>query len=187
VDKGVVEAVGDILFKDPACGAYAVLDGASVPGLVGRLYADRPDYVCLFRGQLEPDMMEVAPYLVQLKHPSPFTDWVLGEGLGNHWGILVISPADIRQLRGHFRSLVTVTTEDGRSLLFRFYDPRVLRTYLPTCNADEVEAVFGPADALLAEDEAPDVLLRFRRGGEGVRKEALPLKTAGRGAAGKPG
>jgi hypothetical protein len=29
-------------------------------------------------------------------------------------------------------------------LLFRYYDPRVLRVYLPSCRPSELETVFGP-------------------------------------------
>ena len=43
--------------------------------------------MCLYRGELQPDMAEVAPYLVKLDRDAPFTDWVLDRGWGNHWGV----------------------------------------------------------------------------------------------------
>src|SRR5689334_3416011 len=65
---------------------FAVLDGAWIPDLVDQLYGEnKPEFVCLYRGELEPDIAEVAPYLVRLERDAPFTDWLLTEGWGRHW------------------------------------------------------------------------------------------------------
>lgn len=37
--------------------------------------------------------------------------------------------------------------------MFRYYDPRVLRVYLPTCRPDELRTVFGPIRSYLVEGE----------------------------------
>ena len=50
----------------------------------------------------------------------------------------------------------------GKPLLFRYYDPRVLRVYLPTCNAEELKTLFGPVQAYIMEDESGAAMLRFR-------------------------
>src|SRR3954464_15966579 len=64
----------------------ALLDGASVPGLLERLDADRSiELKGLFHGKLEPDMAEVPPYLVKLSHESEFRDGLVGTGWGHHW------------------------------------------------------------------------------------------------------
>lgn len=55
-------------------------------------------------------------------------------------------------LRRHFRRFLRVTDEQGQPLMFRYYDPRVLRVYLPTCTAEELALVFGPVSAYLIED-----------------------------------
>jgi hypothetical protein len=64
---------------------------------------------------------------------------------------------------------------DGRRLYFRYYDPRVFRVYLPTCNAEEMEQVFGPVLSYQMEDESARNLLVFERGGEGPRQRALSV------------
>jgi hypothetical protein len=107
-------------------------------------------------------MAEVAPYLVHLQINTDFTAWVTGEGWGKHWGIFALSSADLRSLRQHFRGFLTVYDPNTRPMLFRYYDPRVLRTYLPTCNKEELEAIFGPVHSFLMEDEAGEGLLRFQ-------------------------
>src|SRR5215813_11554270 len=129
--------VGEQLFSDTDAKVFTVLDGTSIPDLLDKLYGLSPTFCCLYRGELEPDMAEVAPYLVQLEQGSEFTDWLLEEW-GKHWGIFAISDADFRAMRRHFRSFLIVNDENGRPLRFRYYDPRVLRLYLPTCNAEEL-------------------------------------------------
>lgn len=160
---------------------FALIDGASVKELLDHLYGDpRPDFVCLYRGELKPDMAEVAPYLVELIPETPFADWLLGEGWGKHWGVFVTAQSDLAALRKHFRTFTIVKDPDGKLLYFRFYDPRVLRVYLPTCNAQELATVFGPVQAYLLEDKDSAVLLRFSRaaGSGDLRGETVKLVSA---------
>jgi hypothetical protein len=52
---------------------------------------------------------------------------------------------------------------------FRFYDPRVLRIFLPTCNAQEVFQFFGPVvNSYLAENDDANILLQFSKGEQGL-------------------
>ncbi len=156
-----VELISPELFADPGTGVYAVLDGASIPGLISKLYQLRPKYECLYRGELAPDMAEVAPYLVQLESETEFCDWVLNQGWGNHWGIFAVGTADLFTLRQHFRRFLTVHDSNGKPLLFRYYDPRVMRTYLPTCDSQEVAAIFGPVSSFIMESEDPGIMLSY--------------------------
>jgi hypothetical protein len=48
-----------------------------------------------------------------------------------------------------------VKKEDGEQLYFRFYDPRVLRVFLPTCDRQQLSDFFGPVDYFVCEDEDP--------------------------------
>jgi hypothetical protein len=141
---------------------YCVLDGASVPQLPKRLYDTQAANYCLFTGDLEPDMLYVAPYLVYLSPNNQFTEWIITEGFGKHWGIFAHSVRSIREMRRHFRSLINVYDENAQSLIFRFYDPRVLQKYLPTCNADELGTFFGSVDGYFAESEDGTSLMQYR-------------------------
>lgn len=167
------DALREKLYGEEGSAVFAILDGASVPGLLKQLAEQQPEHVCLYRGELEPDMAEVAPYLVKLEHDAPFTEWVLDRGWGNHWGVFADSGADLDTLRRHFRRFLTVHDENGKPLLFRYYDPRVLRTYLPTCNVEELNTMFGPVQAYVVEDEGGAAMLRFRvKNGSLVRQVA---------------
>jgi len=142
---------------------YAVLDGASAEQLPQQIGRHAVASACLLPGELDPGLAQVAPYLVALDAQSPFTDWVIGEGWGRHWGIFAVSGAGLRTLRRHFRSLLTVYDPDNLPLFFRYYDPRVLRVYLPTCTSEELDVVFGPVHRYLMEAEDGARLLRCER------------------------
>jgi hypothetical protein len=154
-------SLAETLFADRTANVFAVLDGASIPDLLDMLYEHYPEFICLYRGELEPDIAEVAPYLVRLEQNSPITKWILERGWGNHWGIFAITQVDLTALRQHFRRFLTVHDEQGAPMLFRYYDPRVLRVYLPTCNAEELKTVFGPVGRYVLEGNRPEELLQF--------------------------
>ena len=170
ISKEAADALTATLFSGEAADLYAVLDGASVEDLLPRLYELQPEFVCLYAGELEPDLAEVAPYLVRLERASAFAAWVVREGWGQHWGVFAATDADPRAVRRHFRSFITVHDSEGKPLLFRYYDPRVLRLYLPTCNAEELQTVFGPVGRYLLEGEDPQTLLRFELDGGALRR-----------------
>jgi hypothetical protein len=136
--------------------AYVILDGAQNQTLLGALHADHaPPWRCLFTGQLEPDMVVVAPYLVELEHSSAFTRRLLAEGWGQNWGVFLTSQLALPALWRHVRQQVPVYGPNMESLFLRFYDPRVMRNYLPTCPAQQLAEFFGPVDFYIAEAEEP--------------------------------
>jgi hypothetical protein len=136
--------------------AYAILDGAQNQTLLGALHAaGAPPWRCLFTGQLEPDMAVVAPYLVELEPSSAFARRLMAEGWGQNWGVFLTSRLALPALWRHVRQQVHVYGPNLESLYFRFYDPRVMRNYLPTCPADQLAEFFGPVDFYIAEAEEP--------------------------------
>jgi hypothetical protein len=175
ITEAMIETIGEHLFSDGDANLFALLDGASVEGLLDKLYGLSPNFCCLFTGELEPDMAEVAPYLVQLEPGSEFTDWVIEQGWGNHWGIFAAASGDLRAMRRHFRTFLIVYDVSGRPLRFRYYDPRVLRTYLPTCNAAELATIFGPVTSYLLEDADPRTALRFEMASGALGQKKLMI------------
>jgi hypothetical protein len=133
-----------------------LLDGARHPDIADLVTAGKLEYACLYAGPLHPRLRAAAPYLVHLAAGSPGTEVLLERGWGKAWGILLVGPADVSltQLRLHCKKLLRVQTEVGESLAFRFYDPRVLTTYLPTCTDDELARFFGPITRVVAENES---------------------------------
>ncbi len=151
------------LLKDtlsiPQTRTYCVLDGAAVKDLPKRLFEMKPPNYCLLRGELTPDMVHVAPYVALMIPNDEFSNWVIENCFAGNKGIFVQTRFSIKEMRKHFRALVTVYDELGNPMLFRFYDPRVFRKFLPTCDADQVKTFFGNVDRfLLADEEEKDFL-----------------------------
>lgn len=141
---------------------YALLDGARSPEVFPRVTSSALPSRCLYIGELDPALARVAPYLVRLPRSAPATRELLEQAWGDSWGVFLRSSAPMGAVHQHFRRLLRVQDEAGRRMLFRFYDPRVLRVYLPTCRADELGTVFGPVEFFLMEAEETANILEFR-------------------------
>ena len=139
---------------------FVILDGAAINGFLEKLYQWRPRHVCLFRGKLTPDMAEVAPYLVRLEENHPFSEWVIKNASGRHWGVFFSSMFDERKLRRKFRNMLDASLPDGRTVLFRYYDPRILNAYLPSCEESELTLMFDRVENYFVEDDEQGTLRR---------------------------
>lgn len=157
---------------------YAVLDGASVTDLPLKLYDFNATNICLYQGELPDDLAYVAPYLVHIPEGAPFTDWVLSECWGKHWGIFAQSQLSMNAMRKHFRLLLTVYDETGRPMLFRYYDPRVLPTFLKTANHEELDLMFDKVKYYFSETPEKNQLTRFSYRDGRMKKVELKLEEA---------
>lgn len=149
-------ALNQRLWSLPGWRPWVVLDGAGVAGLLPRLHSpSAPRWSCLFQGQLEAEVAELAPYLLELPRQGPLPDWLLA-GWGSHWGVYLLAPEamDLAALRRQLRQLGLAYGPAGESLLFRWYDPRVLRLALPALDSSQLQALFGPLHSFLFEAEA---------------------------------
>jgi len=102
----------------------------------------------LYQGPAAAELASVAPYLLDCDLDGTVFDWFWEGGWGRSWGILIRSDASIQELRRHFRRLTQIRTEDGRVLLFRFYDPRVFAAFASSCSAEQARALFGPIGSI---------------------------------------
>lgn len=161
---------------------YALLDAASEPSVLKVLFESKGEYASLFEGVAGAQLAHFAPYLVRLPKESRLLETLVQKGWGKSWGVFLTSAQPLQDLRNHFRQFLMVKIPDGAQAYFRFYDPRVLRVYLPTCLPEEIERFFGPVKYYLAEEEEPEVLLRFSNKGRGVGRKMLALTTSPSGS-----
>jgi hypothetical protein len=157
---------------------FSILDTARNEKIFPALMESSLEYKCLFLGDIPRVMASAAPHLVLLRQDSSFAKWLFRENWGNSWGIFLSSNWPLAALLNHFRELIMARLEDGSTYYFRFYDPRVLRVYLPTCNADEIKAFFGPVEGFYIENEDSSEMLRFSRNGDKLFTERKSLKPA---------
>jgi hypothetical protein len=147
------EALRTLLFADDGEHCYAIIDGAACRELLQQLDEHKPEFYCLYEGELEPDVKSCAPHLVALDPEHPFTEWFLTGLPGKPWGIFARSKEKLIKLRKHFRSFQIVQNEQGQHLYFRYYDPRVLRIFLPTCDEVQLKKFFGAVSTYISEGE----------------------------------
>ena len=141
---------------------YCVLDGVMVTDLPIKLREAQVPHHCILTGDLSPDVVHAAPYLAYLSPDSKFADWVLSEAFGKSWGIFFHSHRSMLEMRRHFRALHEAYDERGNPLKFRYYDPRVLRAFLPTCNAGELKTLFGDVEQFFIESKVVGGVDRYR-------------------------
>lgn len=125
---------------------YAIVDACNVPlapKKVMELGEQRA--ISLYRGSAEEEFWDVAPYLIRID--SAVLEWLKTCTGKEGWGVLVASPASLENLRRHFRHYLKVSSPEGKIWLFRFYDPRVLKLFIPACTAQEIRAFYGPVAA----------------------------------------
>jgi hypothetical protein len=141
---------------------FAIVDGARDERIYAAVKGTFLPKDCLYSGDIPWQLQLTAPYLVQLEREDRFTRYLIDSGWGSSWATFLLTETGIKQLRRHLREFLRVRDESGRRLIFRYYDPRVLRAYLPTCSPAELNTFFGPVTAFITEGENPGEILEFR-------------------------
>lgn len=156
---------------------FAILDAAREPSVLKVLIESREECESLFEGPQGGQLAHFAPYLVRLPADSPLIEGLVREGWGKSWGVYLTCSQPLKDLRRHLRHFLTVTLPGHREVYFRYYDPRVLRLFLPTCLPEEIDRFFGPIRYYLMEDEKAEALLRFSNSGQGVGLRSFPISS----------
>jgi len=157
---------------------FALLDAARDYRVHALLAESGHEFQSLYEGAQGKELAEVAPYLVRLPAQSRLLEQLVRDGWGQSWGVYLTSEGSFKGIRKQFRHFLMVKTEDGKELYFRFYDPRVLRVFLPTCGSSEAAEFFGPIRRFWCEHQTPRVLLEFTLTEQGVVVEPSPLAEA---------
>lgn len=139
---------------------FAVIDTAQDPALYGLVTQSR-GHVCLYSGKLAPVLAAAAPWLVRLRPGEPLLEAWKKEGRGKNWGIMCRSERTLPELRKHFRTFLQAQLPDARTVLFRFYDPRVFNTYIRAATPDERRPWFEALSLFAVEGATPDILHNY--------------------------
>ena len=168
--------IEEILWPEgPRQNIWMILDGARSVEVFRMLLECHLEYSCLYSGPLTPEMEIAAPYLVQLDHGYRDTHRFIRRAWGNSWGVFLKSETSLKKLRRHLREFLVVRDEKGRRMVFRYYDPRVLRVYLPTCTPGELRTVFGPIECFWTEDDSSENIREFKLSGSTLTNRTAAL------------
>lgn len=140
---------------------WMIADGARDPQIVPLIREFHLEHYCLYNGPLTPALASAAPYLVQLDYDDDETRRFLGHAWSRSWGVFLKCGIHPNRLRSHLRELLVVRDTGGTRFVFRYYDPRVLRLFLPTCTKQQLETFFDPIHCFWAETENPDTVFEF--------------------------
>lgn len=154
---------------------FAILDAARDVRILALLVHHKAECQSLYEGPEGAQLAQVAPYLVRLVADSPLLEPLVKEGWGKSWGVYLTCASDFHEIRRHLRHFLQARLPDGEQVYFRFYDPRVMRIFLPTCIAEEATQFFGPIVRYVLEGEEPDQLWEFTTAGRGAEKRVLSL------------
>jgi len=158
---------------------FAILDAARDPIVHLRIYECPEQKQSLYEGPEAIRLSFVAPYLIALPKRTPFLEQLVREGWGNSWGVYLTCDRPFEEVRRHLRHFLTVELEGKpEKVLFRFYDPRVLRMFLPTCTPWEASEFFGPIRRYVLEGEDPGVFLEYRNISAGIQSASKQLEGA---------
>ena len=156
----------------------ALLDAARDNRILELLHSSSEKFQSLYEGQQGQELDSWAPYLVALPKESRLLVDLLHEGWGKSWGVYLTCGKPFQEIRKHFRHFLLVRTEDRQELYFRFYDPRVLRSFLPVCTLEESTSFWGPVDRYILEGERSEVL-QFALDSDRVAQEIIGIALNG--------
>jgi len=145
------------------CHLYSIVDSARNDEVFRYLVTGDVQYKSLFEDTMDVQSYGVSGFLVECKKESPLFQWMTSDAWGDNSSIFFTSKASFEDLFSHFQKFNRVYLEGDDIVLFRYYDPRVSRTYLPTCNRNEIEIFFGDVKSFFAESDKPEVIHVFKQ------------------------
>lgn len=140
--------------SDPSARWFALVDTAQDPALIDLVRACR-NHVCLISGELDPVLAAALPWLVEIDPREPLVQAWRSEGEGRNWGYLMQSAMELQYVKLHFKKFLNAMLPDGTAVLFRFYDPRVFRTYIRSATPEEQTPWFRGVHRYSVESERP--------------------------------
>ncbi|MBT9489208.1 MAG: DUF4123 domain-containing protein [Rubrivivax sp.] len=148
---------------------WALIDAAGLPD--GRDGIDRSKFTeveCLFTGDLEVELVDVAPYLARIGQVDDSTAPLLQHLLEEECAVMALDRGQelsFAEVHRHFRKFNVVYAPDGKPLFFRYYDPRVLSGVLGILERGQLERFFGPFHAFVECNHASANSLTLTQGG----------------------
>ncbi|QLK63373.1 DUF4123 domain-containing protein (plasmid) [Enterobacteriaceae bacterium Kacie_13] len=129
---------------------YAIIDGAVEVELVSFLSTQTFPHCCLYSPPVQPEIVELAPYLVQM---TPEVDeWL--KFRTTPWGITLFSAKPLHLVLQHLRRYLWVKIpEQEKTVLLRFYDPRNIWAILDVLTPLELSSFIGPISKILTHYE----------------------------------
>jgi hypothetical protein len=138
---------------------FAVVDASRGRRPLQLLREAVDEHRSLYDGLKGEALAHCAPYLVALRRDSALLERLVREGWGARWAIFVACESPFKEVRRHFRRFLVVEDDvTSEKYYFRYYDPRTLRAFLPSCTPLQRADFFGEISAFYTEGEDFELL-----------------------------
>lgn len=126
---------------------FAFLDACDEPLIPPKVFELGTKAVSLYSGSAEQEHAFVAPYAVEVD--EDLLAWIEQALAATPWGYFLLTGQDcsLMELRKHFRRFLKAKLPNKKRVMFRFYDPRVISTFLKSAEKQDVITIFGPVNA----------------------------------------
>lgn len=145
---------------------YAIVDGAVEEGLLEFLQKTNSPHCCLFSPPVQPDLIEISPYLLEVT--PEVAGWLMTKK--TPWGIYFNSYNKIHVLVQHFRHYLWANIpKQSKPVLFRFYDPRNIWVLVDVLTPLELYKFIEPVIKITtqySEESWEDDFSAFRQSGK---------------------
>lgn len=142
----IVATLNEARAQNPNLKLFALLDTSADDALFFTLTVKAPDanYELLFDDLLD---VEPSPVLVELDVDSPLAEHLIQREQQFNINFLVFYLSDVALAHQmpHWQRVLFVKDPEGKTLLFRYFDPRVLTAYLYVSTRKERSRMLGPA------------------------------------------
>jgi len=129
---------------------FAIIDGAADARLYDLISKTR-NHACLYTGDYDAETRKALPYVVEMRNGETFSQTWSQHESGRSWGILCRTSLTLTNLRRHLRHFTTARLPDGQVVMFRFWDPRVFKTFVEEGEENEVAPIFKGIELIVAD------------------------------------
>lgn len=152
---------------------YAIIDGAAEDELLAMLEALDPPVSCLYAEPVQDELVEIAPYLVQVT--NEVKRWL--NSRDSFWGIYCTSEAKLKDLRHHLRKHLLAEVEgNDKPVIFRFYDPRNIWVLCDLLNDWQLNNLLGPIKSITTDINGVITTKDFKERREQFPRDAISRK-----------
>ena len=152
---------------------YALLDAARDDRVLAWILTSGLEHASLYEGEEGRQLAPWGPYLVRLQAEGPGLRSLLEQSWGQAWGIFLCCPLPLAEVRRQLRRSLLVRLPAGQTAYFRFYDPRVLRDFLPGFSPAELQNFLGPIQTVFLEGVSPEECWRFHWNGQELSRQIM--------------
>lgn len=146
---------------------FLLVDGAKIDALPAKIYELEAAPICdaLYRDTPLSGLVDISPWLVKVKANSPFLRVSFGDWKAKGAAVLWQADTSFELVLAHFKKLVMAQTSTRDEVIFRFYDPEILRSLMTGDDVGEdILRLMGPCNEVAIQDRRSGELAYFDRG-----------------------